>query len=30
MKTAMMVAVTGAACLPERLGQVLQKCLQIR
>jgi len=24
------VAVTGAACLPESLGQVVQKCLQIR
>lgn len=30
MRTAMMVAVTGAACLPEGLGQVMKKCLQIR
>ena len=30
MRTAVVVAMTGAACLTERLGQVMQKCLQVR
>jgi hypothetical protein len=30
MSTAVVVAVTGTACLTKRLGQVMQKCLQVR